>query len=292
MTILLTILGLLGITLVWLMIYDSLRFVVVKHEFSHPQIKKNVRAVVLSDLHNKQFGKENELLLDSIRKEKPDFVLIAGDMITAAPRHSLKKALLFLEKLSREFPVYYGNGNHEQRLKLYPDIYQDMADELHAAIKQDGIALLENENLVLPEIGIRIYGLELDRKFYKRRHVPKMEKDYLESCLGEADAENCCVLLAHNPDFFENYCAWGADLVLSGHVHGGIVRVPFWGKGVLSPSVRLFPKYDGGVFEKDNTSMILSRGLGMHTIPFRLFNPGELIVLDFIPKKKDKEDGN
>ena len=82
---------------------------------------------------------------------------------------------------------------------------------------------------------------------------------------------------------FENYAKSGVDLVLSGHVHGGIVRVPFWGKGVLSPNVRLFPRYDGGIFHKGESTMLVDRGLGEHTIPFRLFNPAELWVLCFEP---------
>ena len=79
----------------------------------------------------------------------------------------------------------------------------------------------------------------------------------------------------------------GADLTVSGHVHGGIIRVPLWGKGVASPNIRLFPKYDGGLFFEKGKTMLLSRGLGIHTIPFRLFNPGELWVVDFKPGKTE-----
>ena len=103
--------------------------------------------------------------------------------------------------------------------------------------------------------------------------------------LGEPCAEKYTVLLAHNPDFFPVYAEWGADLVLSGHVHGGMVRIPGW-KGVVSPNIRFFPKYDGGKFEEGKSTMILSRGLGMHTIPVRLFNPGELIVIDFMKEQE------
>jgi len=90
-------------------------------------------------------------------------------------------------------------------------------------------------------------------------------------------------LIAHDPDYFPKYADWGADLVLSGHVHGGMVRVPFWGKGVVSPNVRLFPKYDGGEFTIGKSRMLLSRGLGMHTIPIRLFNPGEILEVELMP---------
>ena len=72
---------------------------------------------------------------------------------------------------------------------------------------------------------------------------------------------------------------------MSGHVHGGVARVPFWGKGVLSPSWHVFPKYDGGIFREKESVMVLSRGLESHTIPVRVFNPGELWVIDFRPEE-------
>ena len=118
-----------------------------------------------------------------------------------------------------------------------------------------------------------------------------MEKEYLEETLGPASKEKYQILLAHNPDYFENYAQWGADLVLSGHVHGGIMRLPLLG-GVISPTLLLFPKYDGGLFKKGSSAMILSRGLGTHTLPIRIFNPGELILFTISPKRnlaKNKE---
>lgn len=89
-------------------------------------------------------------------------------------------------------------------------------------------------------------------------------------------------MIAHNPEYFPAYAEWGADLVLSGHVHGGLMRLPFLG-GVIAPSMKLFPKYDGGVFEEHGSTMILSRGLGTHTLPIRIFNPGELVVIRLTP---------
>ena len=116
----------------------------------------------------------------------------------------------------------------------------------------------------------------------------EMRETYLPRVLGQPDPKEFTILLAHNPDYFPEYAAWGADLVLSGHVHGGVVRIPFWGKGVVSPAVKFFPKYDGGLFEEGKSHMILSRGLGAHTIPFRLFNPGDLIFLQFEKGKEKK----
>ena len=269
----------LGLILLWLCIYDSNRFVVVRYQIKSNKIKGTYRAVVVADLHNKQFGKNNRLLLDEIHRCQPDGIWIAGDIPTAVPNKKLDTALSFMKALAEKYPVFYGNGNHEHRMKLYPETYGDMAGRYEKGLAQAGVFPLVNAKKGIAEQNITVYGVEIDRRFYKRFQNPKMEKEYLEETLGKADPESFCVLLAHNPDYFPAYAEWGADLVLSGHIHGGMVRIPGW-KGVVSPSVRLFPKYDGGRFEQGQCTMILSRGLGMHTIPIRLFNPGELVVVE------------
>ena len=284
--ILFLIVGIIVQIFIWVIPYDSNRFVVRKHSVTDGRIRKKARAVVLADLHNKRYGRENEKLLQAIREQKPDFVLVAGDLITAKQGKSMEPAIQILRELAREYPVYYGNGNHEHRLRLYPKTYGNMAVKYGQALKELGIRPLANRHVDLAEYGLSIYGVEIGREFYRKFRVPKMPDGYLGRLLGKAPADRCTVLLAHNPDYFPKYAAWGADLVLSGHVHGGVVRIPFLGKGVLSPAWRLFPKYDGGVFREGKSTMVLSRGLGMHTICIRLFNPGELWVVDFVPGKQ------
>ncbi|MBE5865532.1 MAG: hypothetical protein E7292_04850 [Lachnospiraceae bacterium] len=280
-SVLFTIVAVLALICIWVMIYDGNRFVVRHHEFCDSRIRKDCRAVVLADLHNKLYGRDNERLLAAIKEAAPDMVLVAGDILTSKPGKTLDIALHLMEELSKDYPVYYGNGNHEQRLLLYPDVYGDMGERYREGLKNIGIEPVINAHVQLDELGITIYGSEIDRLYYKRFKVQEMPSDYMESILGPVDKSSYSILLAHNPDYFPQYAAWGADLVLSGHVHGGMVRVPFWGKGVASPSFRLFPEYDGGLFEEGTSKMLLSRGLGMHTIPVRVFNPGELLVVDF-----------
>ncbi len=266
--------------LLWIMLYDGTRFVVREHTIKNHKLTGNYRAVVLADLHNKKFGKGNQLLLQAIDEQKPDGIWIAGDMLTARPGKSLEPALEFLTALAGKYPIFYANGNHEHRIKLYPETYGDMAEKYAEGLKEIGIQPLVNTCEKLADLNIAIYGAEIDREYYKRFVIPHMEVDCLTETLGKPRIEEYTVLLAHNPDFFPVYAKWGADLVLSGHVHGGMVRIPGW-KGVVSPNVRFFPKYDGGEFKEGKSIMILSRGLGMHTIPVRLFNPGELIVINF-----------
>ena len=105
-----------------------------------------------------------------------------------------------------------------------------------------------------------------------------MDTGYISKLVGSASKDKYQVLIAHNPQYFPEYADWGADLSLAGHVHGGIIRLPLLG-GVVSPSIALFPKYDGGEFKIGSKRMILSRGLGTHTIHVRMFNPGEIDVI-------------
>ena len=165
MDVVITVIAVILVVLVWIMLYDSNRFV-VRHYFLRDQrIKKPVKAVVLADLHNKRYGKENERLLQAIDEIRPDMILIAGDILTAKPKASLETAVDLLTKLAGKYPIYYGNGNHEHRLKLYPENYGDMAERYEEALQKIGIRRLVNEHTVLEESGICIYGSEIDKLY-------------------------------------------------------------------------------------------------------------------------------
>ncbi len=282
---LITAIGILAVFFVLVMIYDVNRFVIVTYSIRSKKIHKPYRFVLLSDLHNKQFGKENETLLKKIRLLNPDAVYMAGDMVTATPGHDMQPTLHFLEKIASEYPVYYGQGNHEYRMELYPETYGDMSEVLRNGLKKAGILPMKNSHVHVPDYGISVYGVEIEREYYQRFKTLPMDGDYLNGLLGEPKEDAYRILIAHNPDYFKDYAAWGADLVLSGHVHGGLMRLPFLG-GVISPAIRLFPKYDGGLFKEGESRMILGRGLGTHTLPIRIFNPGELILVELKPEHK------
>lgn len=261
---------------------DSNRFVTVEYSIPCREVKKEYRFVLLSDLHNKEYGKGNRKLLEAVNALKPESVLIAGDMLTSSSSGNLRPAWELVEKLAAARPVYYAEGNHEYRMKTDPARYGGRYGEYREKLTDAGVVFLANESVLLPGTGIRIHGLELDRRYYKKGRKTAMDPDCLEKLLGPAAAEEYHILLAHNPDYFPEYARWGADLVLSGHVHGGIMRLPVLG-GVISPSFHLFPRYDGGMFREGKSCMLLSRGLGSHTIPIRIFNPGELIAVRLLP---------
>lgn len=263
---------------------DCNRFVTVEYEIVSSKLTRPCRLVLLSDLHNKSFGKDNGKLIDKIDSISPDGILVAGDMLTATKGKDYTTALSLMKRLADKYKIYYGMGNHEYRLKIYPDQYEGMYDGYMTGLSKAGITPLVNESTYLPECNLSVCGVEIDRRYYKRFHKCPMDSAYLTKILGQPKADVCQLMIAHNPAYFEEYATWGADVVVSGHVHGGIMRLPVLG-GVLSPGLTLFPKYDGGRFEKNHSTMILSRGLGTHTVPLRIFNPGELIVIDLKPDR-------
>ena len=126
--ILATIFVIILVILLWVMIFDSNRFVIVRHSLSDRRIKKPCRAVVLADLHNKCYGKNNEQLLAAVKDCKPDFILVAGDIPTAKKGKGLEIAISLMSELAKDYPVYYASGNHEHRMKLYPETYGDMGE--------------------------------------------------------------------------------------------------------------------------------------------------------------------
>lgn len=279
MTILLGVIAILAVFFIIVMILDCNRFVIRKYRCRTGKLKKDVKAILLSDLHSKSFGKGNARLLKAIEGIEPDVILIAGDMYTSARDEDIRTAWELVCTLACKYPVYYGNGNHEHKTELFPDeyggIYQEYAEKLSGA----GVNHLINNKIYRPDCNMEVYGIEIDRKYYGKFQEIHMEKDYVEKLLGKPDKGRFNLLIAHNPDYFETYAAWGADLVVSGHVHGGLMRLPVLG-GVVSPAIRLFPRYDGGEFKEGNAVMILGRGLGTHTLPIRIFNPGELVVIE------------
>ena len=201
--------------------------------------------VFLTDLHNKEFGDQNCRLLDAVRKVKPDAVLSGGDGMVAKKGNSdVEIPRKLLTELAKEFPVYCGNGNHECRLLWKSDIYGDTYENYRTTLENAGIHYLSNEAADLDR-DIKIYGLDLPKSAYLPR-AGEIPEGLLKDAMGEPDPERFCILLAHSPLFFEEYADWGADLTLSGHFHGGTIRLPIVG-GVMTPSISSFIRAVRGI---------------------------------------------
>lgn len=240
-------------------------------------------AVFLSDLHNAGYGEGNSRLLAEIRNQSPQAVFVAGDMVTAEESAGTNQALSLLDGLTKQYPVYYANGNHECRLKAQREKYGDLYEKYSQAIKSLGVHLLENtcEKIELGRVSLAVWGYELPIEYFKRGRLRRLSPEQIGETLGEPMPGCFNLLLAHHPEYFPVYARWGADLTLSGHLHGGMVRLPGLG-GVISPRFRLFPAFDRGLFSRGDKKLIVSAGLGTHTIPVRFNNPPELVVIDFI----------
>ena len=276
MTVFLIIISIIVTIMVGVIIFDSNRFVIREYTIETDKTEKDVDILFLSDLHCKEFGKENSRLLKAVSDIEADICLMAGDMIDANPGKSTDPSVKVLSYINKKMPVICSFGNHEYRTKLYPDVYGSMYNDYCKQLQGEGLRLYDNEKTSM--FGMDVYSLSIDRKYYKRFTTPVMPLSEITNKLGTPSEDTFSVLLAHNPDYFNEYTEWGADLILSGHVHGGIVRIPGIG-GVLSPRVTFFPKYDGGIFSKGISRMIVSRGIGAHSIPLRMFNPAEIIII-------------
>lgn len=243
-------------------------------------IKREKKIIFLSDLHNRMYGEENERLLKSIRNQHPDLILIGGDMLVRKDGNSYDKTVHFLAKLPGICPVYCANGNHEQKLKELPDKYEQSYEEYKKALTASGIHMLENasETVKLEEVPVKLSGLEIPLGAYARFGKKELSLKEITDRIGE-HGDDYQILLAHHPGYMKEYLAYGADLILGGHYHGCVVQLP-WIGGVISTNFTLFPKYSGGIYQEGEQTAVVSRGLGTHSVPLRLWNWPELIVLE------------
>lgn len=241
-----------------------------------PEAFIGYRIAHVSDLHNTEFGEDNETLLAMLRDAKPDIIAIAGDLIDS--RHTdVPTALSFVQQAVQIAPCYYVTGNHEERVRVYT--------ELKAGMEAAGATVLEDERTQISLDGqvITLIGL----------HDPSYQTDYL---LGGSEtvvranlaklldpSDGYTVLLSHRPELFDTYVESGVDLVLCGHAHGGQFRLPFVG-GLVAPNQGLFPEYDAGIYSKENTNMLVSKGLGNSILPFRVNNRPEVILIELRQK--------
>lgn len=238
----------------------------------HEDFGGDIKIAHISDLHKRSFGKGNINICKKIKAENPDLIFISGDL-TSRFCLNFSNVEEMLKNLCKIAPVYFIFGNHET----------SMPDESKARF----IKLIENSDAVwlnncckTVEINgrrLNICGMELKYSVYKNndsyRNLEETSADEIRETIGEKpDGET--ILLVHNPIFADAYAEWGADYAVCGHVHGGVIRIPFTRIGVLSPERRFFPKYTKGVYKTGRMKLLVSAGLGK----LRLFNPPEIVI--------------
>ena len=258
-------------------IVENSRLTVTKYRVACkglPREFRGFRILHLSDLHSRRFGKDYDKLLSKIRPLHPDIIFFTGDLICRKEHHAKRKISL-VSKLLKIAPVYISLGNHEiENMSQAMPVLEEMSS-LGAHVLING-----KERLYRGYGKIDIYGLALSGYFFKNSdgsydNLPAVTRAEVEELCGKNDETVFSILLAHSPLPFEEYKKWGADLIFSGHMHGGVIRIPFTEKGLLSPERVFFPEFTHGVYRKFGVNMIVSRGLGK----FRLFNPAEIVLV-------------
>lgn len=258
---------------IW-MIWSNLSIQVNSYTVYDEQIPSSFddfRIAQVSDLHNAEFGINNAKLIEKLRISNPDIIVITGDTVDNFHTDT-ELALNFLEQAIKIAPCYYITGNHEAWIGRI--VFSDFEDKM----LELGVIVLHGESMLLEKEGACIVLAGVDDPDYSSK--------FSKSLSEMSTDEYFTVLLSHRPERFEEYVDNGYDLVLSGHAHGGQFRLPFVG-GLLAPNQGWFPKYDSGLYAKDNTTMIVSRGIGNSVVPIRINNRPELIIIELNNDNKE-----
>lgn len=233
----------------------------------------NLKVIQISDLHSSNYGNKQSKLINMIVKEAPDMIWITGDLMDE--NKSIQAALDFLEGIQNKCPIYYVSGNHEY--------WNDNPDLVFETIKSYGVTILDNESVTL---NIRDSKITITGVIDPDATLAYTGKEALKRSLSRVkdidSQEGYRVLLGHRPEHIEVYESYGFDLVVSGHSHGGQVRIPFLMNGLYAPNQGWFPKYAGGYYAyTDDTELIVSRGLSYNPRLLRVFNPPEVVVIEW-----------
>lgn len=257
--------------LLWI-VYQNKNIQITKYDITNSKIPKSFdkfRIVQISDYHNGTFAKNNEKLIQKIFDCNPDIIVITGDLFDGKDK-DFSLCFDLIERLIKLAPVYFVTGNHEKSIKECQDLKQHL--------EEIGVTVLENEMTSIERNGesISLLGIQ-DLNFHKKT------KNIQSVIQGLMKENTYNILLSHRPEIFEDYVCSNVDLVFTGHTHGGQFRIPFIG-GIYAPHQGFFPKYDAGLFVKNNTTMIVNRGLGQSSIPLRLNNNPEIVSVELHSK--------
>lgn len=226
------------------------------------------RIAVISDLHGKEFGEDNEKLIDFVRDLEPDLIAVTGDLIHDQAQMAMVRPVA--KGLASIAPTYYVTGNHEWAAKVVP--------ELEELLEACGINVLSNEYVMLTEGGdqIALLGAE-DSNGY----ADQMTVGELADQVRQEQGDVYTILLSHRNNHYDQYQQARVDLTLAGHAHGGLIRLPTT-DGLIGPKRELWPQYTAGLYDLSYGQMVVSRGLGNQFPCFRLFNRPDvpLVVLE------------
>ena len=236
-----------------------------------PDAFSGFRIAQVSDLHNAEFGEDNEKLITMLSQTDPDIIVITGDLIDSR-QTDLNVALEFAWQAGKIARVYYVSGNHEARVPEYEDLKNGLV--------KAGAVILENQKVRITREGESITLMGIDDPSFQENYLFGDAEGVAKQAISDLQdaSDGYTILLSHRPELFDLNAETGMDLVFSGHAHGGQFRLPFVG-GLVAPNQGLFPKYDAGKFTEENTTMIVSSGVGNSIIPIRFNNRPEIVVV-------------
>ena len=265
------------------------RLRVVSYAVSDARIEIPVKIVLIADLHSCKYGEGQKTLLDAIDAQAPDFELLCGDIFDDDVSND--NTMTVLKHVSERYRCFYVSGNHEY--------WHEDPEALFGAVRALGIPILHGtcETVSVGQTTLNLCGIAdpacaeigLDMTEVEQRNAAReaVTAEQLQSAKDAAEDGHYTVLLAHRPELIETYAQYGFDLVVSGHAHGGQVRIPGLVNGLFSSGERWFPKYAGGEYRVDNVVMIVSRGLSHEAIRHvpRIWNRPELVVIELQPAR-------
>lgn len=262
------------IILVLLLICDA-RLKTVYYTIETEKVNQPVRIALITDLHSDKYGKNQSNLINAVEKQKPDIVLLGGDIFD--DKRPYENAEIAIQQLAEKYPCYYVTGNHEY--------WGNDVSTILDIVEFCGVKILSGTCDIIEVNGqtINICGVDdPDVTKYLTEGAP-IENQLVnaEAAAVDAGTEHYTILLSHRPELFETYQEYDFDLILSGHAHGGQWRIPFLLNGLYAPHQGIFPKYAGGRYDYETGTMIVSRGLARESTPVpRIFNRPELVIID------------
>lgn len=253
-----------------------------KYNVESKEIKNPIKIALVTDLHSCYYGENQKVLVNAIEKENPDVVLLGGDIVDDVLDRN--NSYVFMKQISKKYPTYYVSGNHEYWSGDITTIIKDINSFNITVLSGDTVHLkFRNTNINLH--GIDDYSQNGDYTQSYPLYNNQSWEEQFKRCENSTSKNDYDILLTHRPEFTLKYKNSKFDIILAGHAHGGQWRIPYILNGLLAPDQGFFPKYAGGLYEFENNSMVVSRGLSREStqIP-RFYNKPELVIVNLNPK--------
>lgn len=267
------ILPVLAILVILTLIALDERLILRTYTVVSPKLTAEVRLAVVTDFHSSDNADDVVAMVASCA---PDAVLLVGDLFDDDTQNRpTERTLSLMRQLSALYPCYYVSGNHEA--------WTGEMDALYQQTEEAGVTVLRMSSGVLTVRGQRIALCGVPDPYEMVFSGAPDTEEQIRQALEDVDSADFTVLLAHRPELLAKYAQFPLDLVVSGHAHGGQVRIPGVLNGLYAPNQGWFPKLAGGAYTQDGTTLIVSRGLAVRTRLPRIFNRPEVVLVRCLP---------